>query len=636
MKKIILILCFVSLNISAQITVNGSNFTNLTNAKNYVRTINDNMNSDIIVSISPGTYTLTETLEFTHEDSGTNGYNIIYQATDPNNKPVISGGQQITGWTPHNATENIWEANIENLYSRQLYVNGERGIRARSEDDFGLVETTSGYIKTCNNIDFSNWNNENIKDLEVVSNLNWVSTRIPISYANKIQLCVEQNLWNDLRSQWNVNSVPCTRIENAYELIDVENEWYIDRLTTPNENKIYLKSNQEPTEIIIPRIDKFINANNLKNIKFNNLIFKYSSWTEPSNYINSKDRNNGLKTVQSNIFQGFSDQINFYLSTIEGSLTFKNSSNIFITNSEFYHIGSTAIDINTGSKNNIICNNIINDISGCGISMGSLNAYNYFRYTPDSDIDNQFLHSLMVSNNIISNNLIENIGKDYHSCASINISYSNNSTINNNTLSNFQWSGISLAEFNWDNIDNMGTTINQNKVVYLGHNYITNNKIDCSNASMIDSGGIYTMGSQGLNLNDTTKSVISGNYILNQKYYLAPIYLDAYSRNFNVFNNLVDTNLLIEEIIKICYPLDDYNVYSIAYWNHSDNITISNNSYNDLYLDPPNSQNSLNGCRIGPCTGNVVNNNFSFSGFSNHNQNTIIANSGVQPNFNCD
>ncbi len=67
----------------------------LTGAQAKVRTINSNMTGDIIVDLRGGTYTLTCSLYFrekpTQKDSGTNGFNVIYQAY-PGETPIISGG----------------------------------------------------------------------------------------------------------------------------------------------------------------------------------------------------------------------------------------------------------------------------------------------------------------------------------------------------------------------------------------------------------------------------------------------------------------------------------------------------------------------------------------------------------------
>ena len=72
-------------------------FLTIGKARDYIRTINSNMAGDINVYIRGGTYTLSSTLTFTTQDSGTNGYYIKYM-NYPGETPVISGGQKISGW----------------------------------------------------------------------------------------------------------------------------------------------------------------------------------------------------------------------------------------------------------------------------------------------------------------------------------------------------------------------------------------------------------------------------------------------------------------------------------------------------------------------------------------------------------
>lgn len=56
------------------------------------------LNDDVAVFIRGGTYTLAETLVFGLEDSASAGHTITYAAYQ-DERPLISSGVQITGWT---------------------------------------------------------------------------------------------------------------------------------------------------------------------------------------------------------------------------------------------------------------------------------------------------------------------------------------------------------------------------------------------------------------------------------------------------------------------------------------------------------------------------------------------------------
>ena len=73
-------------------------FATLARARDAIRKIDKcSLGRDITVLIRGGIYQLAAPLVFGPEDSGTIAYSITYAAY-PGEKPVISGGQPITGW----------------------------------------------------------------------------------------------------------------------------------------------------------------------------------------------------------------------------------------------------------------------------------------------------------------------------------------------------------------------------------------------------------------------------------------------------------------------------------------------------------------------------------------------------------
>jgi len=110
-------------------------FATLARAREAVRgKIKDGLTQDIVVEIRGGTYPVAETLTFGPEDSGTEKYSITYAAA-PGEKVVLDGGRRIGGWKK--GTDRIWtavlpEAKAGTWYPRQLFVDGQRAIRART------------------------------------------------------------------------------------------------------------------------------------------------------------------------------------------------------------------------------------------------------------------------------------------------------------------------------------------------------------------------------------------------------------------------------------------------------------------------------------------------------------------------
>jgi hypothetical protein len=93
-------------------------------ARDVVRTMNRDMADDITVFIA-GAHHFDEPLELGPEDSGTNGFNILYTAA-PGERPVVSGGTRVAGWTLADPARKLWSApEPAGLAGAvDLYVNG--------------------------------------------------------------------------------------------------------------------------------------------------------------------------------------------------------------------------------------------------------------------------------------------------------------------------------------------------------------------------------------------------------------------------------------------------------------------------------------------------------------------------------
>ncbi len=123
-------------------------FASLERARNAVRSINDNMTGDIVVSMLDGTWELDDTLSFGTEDSGRNEYNIRYVAYE-DATPVLSGGTKIAGEWTKTKLENGKTAYTTPLNRdtklRALYVNGERRYMAHTENPINAQGSWGNY-----------------------------------------------------------------------------------------------------------------------------------------------------------------------------------------------------------------------------------------------------------------------------------------------------------------------------------------------------------------------------------------------------------------------------------------------------------------------------------------------------------
>jgi hypothetical protein len=102
----------------------------LARARDLVRAINAHQTGDIVVAIAKGDYPVKETVAFAEQDSGSNGFKVIYRNLDAVGTARFIGGTKVTGWTAYQGP--IFRANIgPGLKFTTLYENGIRADMAR-------------------------------------------------------------------------------------------------------------------------------------------------------------------------------------------------------------------------------------------------------------------------------------------------------------------------------------------------------------------------------------------------------------------------------------------------------------------------------------------------------------------------
>jgi hypothetical protein len=161
--------------------------------------MNAGMSDDITVFIS-GNYTLAQPIEFGPQDSGTNGFSVVYTAA-PGEQPVVSGGLPVTGWTLSDSTRNLWSAPAPEglVNTRDLFVNGSPAVRTRTRLTHPEQENTDDASKPD---PWALWKNP--ADVELISS-------------------VPDAIWSERAGP------PPYYAENALELLGTPGQWYFDR-----------------------------------------------------------------------------------------------------------------------------------------------------------------------------------------------------------------------------------------------------------------------------------------------------------------------------------------------------------------------------------------------------------------------
>jgi hypothetical protein len=176
-------------------------FRTIEHARDAVRAMNRDMADDITVFIG-GEYHLDRPIEFGPEDSGTNGFNIVYTAA-PGEHPVLSGGLRVSGWSLADKAHNLWSAPAPAglVNTHDLFVNGAPAARTRGRLLAVFTKDSAAGPDTAPDPK-AQWKNPDDVVFEA-------------SRANAI--------WSE-----RTGTSPAF-VENAFELLGVPGEWYFDR-----------------------------------------------------------------------------------------------------------------------------------------------------------------------------------------------------------------------------------------------------------------------------------------------------------------------------------------------------------------------------------------------------------------------
>jgi hypothetical protein len=554
----------------------GHPFRTLERARDEVRRLNAAQPGDIVVTLRGGHYRLDRPLVLNYLDSGRNGHFVVYRAA-PGERPVISGACRVGPWTLHDAGLNIYRAEVGDLRARQLYVNGERATRARTEPypagfrpvfnsgypNKGGIEYIPTLLNPIGWLDPTRWTN--VQKIEAVVNLQWKMASVPLSSIipypdftpdllthtglitlqdpgwtnanvffayNEITKKYEPGIW----SFWQV-----TRFENAYQFLDSPGEWYLDESAGVLYYIPRWGENLDTADVELPVVEVLVDGQGepgqpVSNIRFEGLTFSYATWLGPST-------GNGYVSDQS----GFHLVGDGHLPNIighdkddertPGNVRFRYARHIQFKGSTFEHLGAVGLDFDTGSQQNTISGNEFRDISSAAIQLGGISIADHHPDIPEQ----------VTSDNLISDNLVLRTGRDYVDAAGIFIGFTTRTTVSHNTIVDVPWSGIAMG-WGWGLLDpgsfpglpgaRSGEWGTYDTPTTSRGNQILRNRIEDFLNVLWDGGAIYTVGQQGTSMSSGT--LIAGNVASGKRPAAGgnTFYTDGGSRYVTLKNNV--------------------------------------------------------------------------------------------------
>lgn len=503
-------------------------FATLQRARDAVRALTARMPGPITVTIHSGVYPVSQTILFGPEDSGQNGFEVIYRAA-AGETPVFSGGLTVSGWQAMPGSP-IWRAILPPVQPfRQLYVNGARAGRAGLASPLTGLSWAKGDTSARDGIVMARGALPAFarpQDLELHWIVDWKDMRLPVRTITQNSDGTE-TIWmrqpyysyalsmgplTDVNQGWMPRYTAPFYVENALELLTQPGQWYYN--ADSHELFYWPLPQQDMTTaaVVVPQTQQLLSiagrqaGQEVHDLAFEGLTFAYAGWTRASAIGTFGPQDQELITDPNLGLLGYD------MTPASLQLTFARA--IRLQASRFEHLGAAAVYLGEGATDDVLRGNLFYDISDAAVVAGHWN---------DAYITAP-VQQVAPHHDLIVDNLIDSTGAEYWGAPAITAYYVADLQVLHNEISNVPYSGISLG-WGWSSTTDSTTSHG---------NQVANNLIQNVTQRARDGGGIYTLGPQ-------PETVVAGNVIRRVSGDYACLYPDEGSTGITFQNNVCDS-----------------------------------------------------------------------------------------------
>lgn len=503
--------------------------------------------TDVTIYLQAGTYYLYEPLRLRPQDSG-----LTIEGTDA----VISGGMKITSWKRQGKllVADVPDFNGRPVDFRQLWVNGQKAVRARDVSDFEQMNRIRTYDKKNHVLWVPRKAVERILKApyaEMVLHEMWCTSNLRIkSITPQGDSAAVRFHQPEARLQfehpWPSPMTPDTKhpspfyLTNAKELLDEPGEWYHDI----REHKLYYmpRSGESIREAIVPVVEtlvEFIGSaeHPVRKITMKGIRFSHTTWMRPSEK-GHVPLQAGMYLMEAYKLRPQIDRPNNHkldnqgwLGRADAAVELRYTEDCNFEGCRFEHLGGSGLDYVFACRRGTTTKCTFTDIAMNGYVCGSFSPEGLETHLPYQPTD----FREVCTGQTVEQSLFYDVSNEDWGCVAICAGYVSGITIDHNTIHDVSYTGISLG-WGW-NRDLV--CMKDNKVhANLIYNY-ANHMYDCA--------GIYTLGNQPGTLisENVVLDIATPSYVHDPNHWFY-LYTDEGSSNITLRDNWTPTDKFLK------------------------------------------------------------------------------------------